>query len=215
MFMNWTAIAEHFQFTPSTLPPPLTAPPPTPYDYDDDSDNTNVHGDHVAIDMMGMDMNMMKFENKVSVSESQLLEMFSTNVVTSPPTSIKAQSTSAIPDATTANTNNCEEFEKSQYLSLIPQQLITKHDPVYQKIREKERENHRICRHSKNRYTEYAEEIGDRIQRDIKHIWGNVYVNPKRIWVPGTVSRKAIQQMKWGDLNELTDEEYGYFVELE
>ena len=35
--------------------------------------------------------------------------------------------------------------------------------------------------------------------------------NIKMVWVPGTIPMKIIKKMKWGDLNELTDEEYGYF----
>jgi len=30
-------------------------------------------------------------------------------------------------------------------------------------------------------------------------------------WVRGTIPMKIIKQMKWGDIDELTDEEYGYF----
>ena len=30
-------------------------------------------------------------------------------------------------------------------------------------------------------------------------------------WVRGTIPMKTIKQMKWGDINDLTDEEYGYF----
>ena len=33
----------------------------------------------------------------------------------------------------------------------------------------------------------------------------------RMVWVPGTISMKTIREMPWGDLNELTDEEYGYF----
>tara|TARA_B100001287_G_C22633716_1_gene506466 strand:- start:1040 stop:1375 length:336 start_codon:yes stop_codon:yes gene_type:complete len=33
----------------------------------------------------------------------------------------------------------------------------------------------------------------------------------KMTWVKGTIPMKIIKKMKWGDLNELTDEEYGYF----
>jgi len=35
--------------------------------------------------------------------------------------------------------------------------------------------------------------------------------NKIMIWVPGTIPIKSIREMKWGDLNELSDEEYGYF----
>lgn len=34
---------------------------------------------------------------------------------------------------------------------------------------------------------------------------------PRMVWVPGTIPMRTIRKMKWGDLNNLTDEEYGYF----
>lgn len=30
-------------------------------------------------------------------------------------------------------------------------------------------------------------------------------------WVPGTIPQSVIKKMPWGDLDELTDEEFGYW----
>lgn len=31
-------------------------------------------------------------------------------------------------------------------------------------------------------------------------------------WVEGTIPMKTIMKMKWGDIDELSDEEYGHYV---
>lgn len=33
-------------------------------------------------------------------------------------------------------------------------------------------------------------------------------------WVQGTIPMKTIKQMKWGDIDELTDEEFGYYEDV-
>ena len=33
-------------------------------------------------------------------------------------------------------------------------------------------------------------------------------------WVCGTIPMETIKKMKWGDIDELTDEEYGYFQDV-
>lgn len=30
-------------------------------------------------------------------------------------------------------------------------------------------------------------------------------------WIPGTIPMSIIKKMKWGDIDDLTDEEFGYF----
>lgn len=50
------------------------------------------------------------------------------------------------------------------------------------------------------------------LQTDVR----KMHVQQRRYkYIAGTIPWADIQKMKWGDIDELTDEEYGFFVELD
>lgn len=43
--------------------------------------------------------------------------------------------------------------------------------------------------------------------------WESSTKNPEGgSWIPGTIPMSIIKTMKWGDIDELTNEEFGYFA---
>lgn len=60
--------------------------------------------------------------------------------------------------------------------------------------------------------SEYIPEC-DYDDEEFVHAGNDIRVKTPWHWVKGTIPMDKIQRMKWGDLNDLTDEEFGYFCQ--